>query len=108
MEVPRVAVSWVVPATRPATVMLAVRELAGIVTLTGAATMEGSALEISTGVSVVAVLEMVTLMVAVVATLKDGVVVRRAASERAGGGGGGGSGGGGGGGGVAENAITPV
>ena len=108
MEVPRVAVSWVVPATRPTTVKLAVLALAGIVTLTGAATMEGSALVIRIEVSVVAVLEIVTVMVEVVATLKDGVVVRRAASERAGGGGGGGSGGGGGGGGVAENAITPV
>jgi hypothetical protein len=64
--------------------MLAVRELAGIVTLTGAATMEGSALEISTVVSVVAMLEMVTVTVAVVATLKEGVDVVSAESEIAG------------------------
>ena len=108
VEVPRVAVSWVVPATRPATVKLAVWELAGMVTLTGAATIEGSALEMRTEVSVVAVLEMVTVTVEVVATLKAGVAVMREEMERAGGGGGGGSGGGGGGGGVTEKEMTPV
>ena len=72
VEVPRVAVSWVVPAARPATVKLAAWELAGMVTLTGAATMAGSALEMRTDVSVVAVLEMVTVTVEVVATLKAG------------------------------------
>ena len=85
VEVPRVAVSWVVPATRPATVKLAERELAGMVTLTGAATMAGSALEMRTDVSVVAVLEMVTVTVEVVATLKAGVAVMREEMERAGG-----------------------
>ena len=108
MEVPSAALSWVEPATNPATVKLADRELAGIVTLTGAATIAGSALVIRIEVSVVAVLEIVTVMVEVVATLKEGVNVVSAESEIAGGGGGGGSGGGGGGGGVAENAITPV
>ena len=93
VEVPRVAVSWVVPATRPATVKLAVWELAGMVTLTGAATMAGSALEMRTEVSVVAVLEMVTV------TGGCGHVEgRRGSDERGDGegrrGGGGGSGGG--------------
>ena len=59
-----------------------------MVTLTGAATMAGSALEKRTDVSVVAVLEMATVTVEVVATLKAGVAVMREEMERAGGGGG--------------------
>ena len=98
------AVSWVEPATKPATVKLADSAFAGIVMLTGAATIVGSALVIRTRVSVVAVLEIVTVMVEVVATLKEGVNVVSAESEIAGGGGGGGSGGGGGDGGAVKGA----
>ena len=75
LEVPRVAVSWAVPTDKPATVNVTSLELAGTVTLRGAATIAGSALEMRTEVSVVAVLEMATVTVEVVATLKAGVVV---------------------------------
>jgi len=108
LEVPRVAVSWAVPTDKPATVNVTSLELAGTVTLRGAATIAGSALEMRTEVSVVAVLEMATVTVEVVATLKAGVVVVKEEIERAGGGGGGGSGGGGGGGGVTEKEMMPV